>query len=384
MKNLTITILSMSLLTVMAGAAVAPALDAVRAYFAGTDPILIQFIVTMPSFFIILTNLFFPSLCRLWTTRTIALIGLIVYVLAGAGAFFATKITVLLILRALLGVSVGMIMPLSTGLLAYYFPPEKMAHLMGLNASMNQLGGVIATLLAGILASVAWNYAFLVYTLGVFSILLVCLFLPADRLSQDTGKRNSWQIFRHFHPSVVGMLLLMCVFFVYPTNFAFAAHTVTDNTLLITCLMVGLDLVACLTGLAFGQVMTRIRMAAKYIAPLFFMAGYLCLGCFAQMGALVVGSVLVGVATGFGVPYLNTIASIKGGKDSATTVMPLLSAALFAGQFLSPIIISPLSRLCCADDPLGAYKMATIFSLVFLLQALLTRKFHRLPPETDK
>ena len=56
---LTLTILSISLLTVMAGAAVAPALGAVRAYFADTEPILIQLIVSMPALFIILTNLFF-------------------------------------------------------------------------------------------------------------------------------------------------------------------------------------------------------------------------------------------------------------------------------------------------------------------------------------
>lgn len=41
---LTLTILSISLLTVMAGAAVAPALGTVRAYFADTESILIRVI----------------------------------------------------------------------------------------------------------------------------------------------------------------------------------------------------------------------------------------------------------------------------------------------------------------------------------------------------
>ena len=48
-------------------------------------------------------------------------------------------------------------MPLSTGLLAYYFPPEQQAGLMGLSAAMNQMGGVVATLLAGLLANIQWN-----------------------------------------------------------------------------------------------------------------------------------------------------------------------------------------------------------------------------------
>ena len=60
-KVLAATILSMSLLTVMAGAAVAPALGAVKAYFADADPLLVQLVVSMPALFIILTNLIFPK-----------------------------------------------------------------------------------------------------------------------------------------------------------------------------------------------------------------------------------------------------------------------------------------------------------------------------------
>lgn len=47
-KILVATILSMSLLTVMAGAAVAPALNAISAHFADANPLLIQFVVSMP------------------------------------------------------------------------------------------------------------------------------------------------------------------------------------------------------------------------------------------------------------------------------------------------------------------------------------------------
>lgn len=163
--RLTFTILSISLLTVMAGAAMAPALWAVKAHFTGKPDLLIQFIVSLPALFIIVTNLCFPLLCRVAKTKSIAVAGLVLYIVSGTGAFFLEDISTILILRALLGVSVGMIMPLSTGLLSYYFPPEDQSRLMGLCAAMNQAGGVIATLIAGVLAKVGWNYAFLVYSI---------------------------------------------------------------------------------------------------------------------------------------------------------------------------------------------------------------------------
>ena len=371
-RRLLYTILSISLLTVMAGAAIAPALGTISMHFAGQSPLLIQLIVSLPALFIILTNLVFPLLCRLMKTRTLALTGLLLYVLAGAGAFFVDNIWVLLVFRALMGVSVGMIMPLSTGLLAYYFPPEEQAGLMGLSAAMNQMGGVVATFLAGTLASISWNYAFLVYLLGLIAIILVALFLPNERLSRRGGV--SLSLLKRFHPSVVGMFLVMVLFFIYPTNFALTASA-SLSEMGITLVMVGLDVVAFLVGLVFGFLMKRFAAQMKYAAPLGFMAGYLCLAAGNSLVWLLLGSALIGIANGIGVPYLNTIGSVKAGKEAATTVMPLLSAALYLGQFLSPLIVSPTAEILHVSP----YLVGAGIAVVYLAQAILTRKLQMLP-----
>ena len=371
-RRLLYTILSISLLTVMAGAAIAPALGVISAHFAGRNSLLIQLIVSLPALFIILTNLVFPWLCRLMKTRTLALTGLALYVLSGAGAFFVDDIWLLLVFRALMGVSVGMIMPLSTGLLAYYFPPEEQAGLMGLSAAMNQMGGVVATFLAGMLAGISWNYAFLVYLLGLIAIILVAVFLPNERLSGRGGV--SLSLLRRFHPSVVGMFLVMILFFVYPTNFALTASG-TLSEMGVTLTMVGLDVMAFLVGLCFGFLMKRFAAQMKYIAPLGFAAGYLCLATGSGLVWLLLGSAFIGIANGIGVPYLNTIGSVKAGKEAATTVMPLLSAALYLGQFLSPLIVSP-AAVATGTSP---YVIAFCIAIAYLLQAFLTRKKQMLP-----
>ena len=371
-RRLLYTILSISLLTVMAGAAIAPALGVIRSHFAGHGPLLVQLVVSLPALFIILTNLVFPLLCRLMKTRTLALTGLTLYVLAGAGAFFVDSIWVLLVFRALMGVSVGMIMPLSTGLLAYYFPPEEQAGLMGLSAAMNQMGGVVATFLAGLLASVSWNYAFLVYLLGLIAMILVALFLPNERLSGRGGV--SLSLLKRFHPSVVGMFLVMVLFFIYPTNFALTASS-SLSEMGVTLVMVGLDVVAFLVGLVFGVLMKRFASQMKYVAPLGFMAGYLCLAAGSGLVWLLLGSALIGIANGIGVPYLNTIGSVKAGKEAATTVMPLLSAALYLGQFLSPLIVSPTAELLHVSP----YMVGAGIAVIYLVQAMLTRKKQMLP-----
>ena len=386
-RRVTATILSMSLLTVMAGAAIAPALGIIKAHFSDAPALLVQFIVSMPALLIIVTNLFFLPISRRLRTRTIATTGLILYVVAGAGCFFVDDIYVLLAMRALLGVSVGLIMPLSTGLLAYYFPPEEQARLMGLSAAMNQMGGVVATLLAGLLATVEWNYAFLVYLLGLIALVMVWLWLPDEQLGSANKRGVPFQPRQllKFHPSVLGMLLLMTIFFIFPTNFAIIATEQTGiPTEAITMIMVGLDVVAFFAGLVFGGMMNRFRRAMKYFAPLFFLFGY-CSYLVPTVAMTIIGSAFIGLANGVGVPYLNTIASIKGGKNSATTVMPLLSAALYLGQFVSPLIVMPLSRsLFGTSDITAPYKVGILLCLLFLVQVYSTRHFQSLPPAQPK
>lgn len=383
-RKVTFTILSMSLLTVMAGAAIAPALGIIKQHFADAPDIFIQLIVSIPALFIILTNLFFMPISQRMRTRTIALTGLLLYIVAGAGCFFINDIYLLLGMRAILGISVGLIMPLSTGLLAYYFPPEEQARLMGLSAAMNQMGGVVATLLAGILAIIDWNNAFLVYLLGLIAVAMVFLWLPDAQLgtSNKRGKAFEPRQLLKFHPSVTGMLLTMIIFFVFPTNFAIiTAHQTSLSFTIITMIMVGLDLVAFFVGLSFGKLMQWFRQPIKYFAPICFFFGY---GCFTfANGAfwIIVGSAFVGIAVGLSVPYLNTIASIKGGKNSATTVMPLLSAALYLGQFVSPLLITPLAKQIFGEnDMTGPYKITLIICLLFLFQVWATRHYQSLPP----
>lgn len=378
MRGLTLAILSISLLTVMAGAAMAPALGAVKDHFHDCSAMTIQLIVSLPALFIIMTTFAFRQLCRWMKTRTLALAGLALYVVAGAGAYLVDNIALLLVLRALLGISVGMVMPLSTGLLNYYFPPERQSRLMGLSAAMNQLGGVVATMLAGVLASVQWNYAFLVYLAGLLAMVLVAVWLPNERLMAE-GSRVKASTLVRFHPSVTAMFFIMLLFFVYPTNFALTAQAQGVSPLATTLIMVLLDVVAFVVGLYFARLMKRFRRQMKYAAPLFFLAGFAVLSWGVGAPAMIVGSVLIGVANGAGVPYVNTIASIKAGREASTTVMPLISAALYLGQFVSPLVVRPLA------DALGTvnapYVVAMGIGVLFLVQVVLTRRHHALPPQ---
>lgn len=60
-------------------------------------------------------------------------------------------------------------------------------------------------------------------------------------------------------------------------------------------------------------------------------------------------SVFIGFANGLGIPFIISIASQKAGKTAATTVMPLISMAMYLAQFVTPMILSVVSALVGAD-----------------------------------
>ncbi|MEE3362028.1 MAG: MFS transporter [Anaerovoracaceae bacterium] len=381
-RSLTVSILSLSLLTVMAGAAVAPALGVIEKYFAGENRLLVQMIISVPALFIFITNLLFPLMCRHIKSKPLVMAGLALYIIGGCAAGLFSSIYAVLAARAVVGIGVGIIMPLSTGLISYYFPRGRQEEMMGWSSAMNQLGGVTATLIAGALASVSWRLSFLVYLMGLISCVLCAAFLPSDMIGEaeredrDPGQSGSGPASQSpakaYARYIAAMFFLMLTFFIYPSNFAI--ETTADGIIpqaLISVIMAAMDLVAFCGGLSFVRIKARIGGASRLCAPLMFFTGYALMAFAGGWAGTLAGSFLVGFANGLGIPYIISAASQKAGRAAAATAIPLISAALYLAQFVTPAISSAVSALFTAAGlPHPAYITAMLSALIFLIISL--------------
>ena len=164
------------------------------------------------------------------------------------------------------------------------------------------------------------------------------------------------------------MFLLMSTFFLYPANFAM--ETTAEGVIsqhYIAVIMAGMDFVAFCGGLLFVRAKVLLGAKTKFLAPLCFLIGYLLLALLGGWAGTLLGSVFVGFANGAGIPYIMSEASIKAGKAAATTVMPLISAALYLAQFLSPVLMSMVTALFGGMLPHLPYCFAIVLSVLFLL-----------------
>lgn len=390
-SKLKVSILSLSLLTVMAGAAMAPALGVIREYFSDEKTLFVQLIISMPAVFIFLTSFVFPSLAGKLKARTLLMVGLVFYTVGGcvAGAF--SSIWLVLLMRAFVGIGVGIIMPLSTGLLAFYFEPQEQEGLMGWSSAMNNMGGVIATLISGALAAVSWRISFLVYLMGLISIVLCALFMPNDMIQSDEESKadapssenagralTTGVVFRSNYVYIIAMFLEMSAFFIYPANFAMVtarAGEIPEN--LTAVIMALMDLIAFFGGMLFVKVKAAAGSKTKFVSPVLFLVGYVLLGIVGGWFGVLAGSMCVGFANGAGIPFIISEASKKMGRLAATTVMPLISAALYIAQFASPFIMSGVTSI--AGDAVNMpYYWGIVLSAAFCLWSVF------IPAEVDR
>jgi len=105
--KLNVTILSLSLVTVMSGAAVSDSPGTIAEDFIKTNSLPIKLIVTLPTLFIIFTSLFFSLILNRLSSKTITVICLLFYITGGCGTGFVDNIYLLSGIQKFFGIGVG-------------------------------------------------------------------------------------------------------------------------------------------------------------------------------------------------------------------------------------------------------------------------------------
>ncbi len=342
------TILSISLLTVMAGAAVSPALGSISKAFPSVSPEMIKMIISLPAITIIVFSYVSGKLAARISKRYILIIGLLMYLLGGLGAALTTTIYQLLFFRAILGVGVGLLMPLSVAIIADFYEGAQRSKMIGLSPAISCLGGVLASFLGGLLAALNWRYAFGIYCLAIPSLLLTIIVLPESPESAEIEALESSPARLPQQVILLACLqfLLMLVFFSVPTNIAtFMQDQGIGNAALAGLALAVLNIFGFIGGLMFNTILKKLGKHALLGSIACMTAGFWLLSLSYQVNLLIVSVAILGFGFGILQPliYLRTTQVVP--KQKTPLAMSLISSSLFFGQFMSPILLSLLGSL---------------------------------------
>lgn len=343
-----ISLLLISMLTIMVGTPVSPALPALAVAFAGEPyaDLLSRLVMTLPALFTVLGAPVAGILADRVGRKPLVLVSLVLYAVAGTSSFFAHSLLQILAGRAVLGLAVGGCITAAIALISDYYQGEERVRVLGYQAAFTTAGGVLFISLGGFLAELGWRFPFLIYLLALPISMLAALALHEPAASKPgTDARGGRGLPAGFLALVYLVALVghIC-FFSAPIQLPFYLR----ETFGVGGVGTGLILSA---GTAFASFVSfnygRIRRRLSFGAILAFMyallsLGYVILGLADAVWLLVVGLCLSGSAAGLLIPAINNLVSDITSSPNRGRAFGIITTSVFLGQFLAPIVMAPL------------------------------------------
>ena len=168
----------------MAMVALAPVISAMSRAFPDASPLTLQIATTFLNLVQVAFSLLSGRIAEAIGRRYMAALGMALYVLVGAlGRFLSVGLWAVFLWSGLLGAGTGMFVPAIFSLMLICYEPEPRATITSLETTVVNLGGVILSLLSGILAAKYWSNAYLCFLLAIPAFVLCVRCMP-DRVRE--------------------------------------------------------------------------------------------------------------------------------------------------------------------------------------------------------
>lgn len=340
-------ILTMSFIQ-MATNAVASILANIAAEFPETSVTTVQYLMTFPNLMIVAVSVIAAGLAERIFKRTLAATGLFLAAASGVLSFAVHgSIVILYVWAGMLGIGVGLVVPMANSLISDYFQENERDAMLGYQTGAANAGSMIMTYVGGILATIAWQFDYLVYLLAIPGLILTLMFVPKQNVvtqNQVATEKKKFKIEAHEVLFCVVAAVYMLMFYLGPTNIALyfsekqIGNTMTAGTASSLLLLGGVVM-----GFFFGKLAEKI---GKHTITLGFMAlfiGYTLIYIKGQLVPTYIGCVFVGMSNPLVMPQcMGSVVSED--KQRTTVMMSVVFAIANLGTFLAPAITT-ISRI---------------------------------------
>ena len=380
-----LTILLCSMLMLMGGAAVAPALPLIEQVFPGQDT-LVSMIITIPSLAVAVVGFVMGALAdRLGKVRVLAT-SLVVFTAAGAVGYLMeggsdTQLYILLAFRFVVGIGIAGISSAVTALIAEYYTGMDRVRALSYQSAAMGVGVLILEYTGGVLAEFSWREPFLVYLIGVPILLMVLLTLREPQ-REDHGSMGRITPERKANKRLlticyITIFVAMTMAFLLPTKMPTYLQTELAVSTSVTGLFLGVHGVtnACFS-LMYRRFVQRISPFSIIAVGFLLLAiALLTLEVSESVASAVVMMIVAGAGLGMVCPAVsNTLA----GETTASTsgkIMGGYSTCLNLGQFSISLISVPLFAAVGSSYPDLFGVMAVVAVVACIMFAFMSRRW---------
>lgn len=342
-----ILLLLASTLAVMAGAAVAPVVDIMRADL-DINATSAGLILTLHALVIAITSPLVGWLIDRFGVRVPLAAGLMLYGVAGAAGLFLTSYPSLLVSRAIFGIGAALVFSGTSVAILNIYRGDQRNRVMGWRTTATSLGGVIFPLVSGGLAVVfSWHAAFALYLVGIPMGLLALAVIPETRSSKASSAAAPTPAIV-FSPTLIGIyaLVLIQAVMLYaliaflPVRLGDLGH---GTPLLASVYMAMLAGTSSLIGISYGRLgqrlsyMTLLRLTAGT-----WIVAFLMLGLSENLILFGVASAVLGIGNALAFSTTSVMLDDSVPKARLGSAMAIFSVCMFLGQFAAPIVLGPV------------------------------------------
>ncbi len=368
-KKVTGTLLKLCVLLIalqdVGASAVTPALGAIAAAFPHISTTIIQNISTMPALFVLVFSLIYGSLVKVAPKRLILYVAVLMFLVGGIAPAFLDNIWLILVFRAVVGASVGLLVPMANDLIIDFWEGEERKKMIGYAFAAGMLGGIVFQILGGILSDIDWHYTFFAYALSVVFFAIPLLLLPEPPKKSDvvkgTAQEGAKLPMRAYVLSFLNLLWSICFVAVIANGAIVIIDEKIGTGAEIGILFSLMTVAAFIGGALYSQMAKILKGGLSMLFCYWFMGiGILIFYMGHSFGTMLIAMVIVGVGVGYtGANFFSKGTDIVPFVQSSMLIA-LVTAFNSFGQFVSPFLMNPLAEAMGLAQGRGPLLIAAI------------------------
>lgn len=337
----------------MGGAGMSPVLAELGRAFPQYSTTAIQFVATLPSILVVLTNLITGWLCEHFPKKYITAAGCaLAAAFAVLACAFHSSLAVIYVWAGLLGIATSLSCTVSPAIVNEMFEPEERVGIFGTRACFSSLGTMLMTFVGGQLVGIRWNYGFLVYLIMLPGLVMSLACHPKNtklaRAAEAVGSGTPFSVRQMVFPCAVGFAASMLYstamvnasMLIAESSFVPAGRAASMGGILTTVLLA----VGGVVGFAVDRVTNRIGLHCVTLGFAGLTLGYLGIFFARSFGMLVLAALFCGGALTLIMPHAQVLGSEAGGSRQELGLSLTLACANL-GTVLSPLLTNLASGL---------------------------------------
>lgn len=353
--------------------AVSPVMHAMAEHFGqgGHGKLVAYGVATVPSIGIMIGGPVTGWTVGRTGTRNFLVGILTMFGLVGSAGLYVDNVWVLVATRFVLGITASGIVTVTLIMIGEYFTPEMRARMLGYQAAIGAAGALIIIQLSGRIADFGgWRAPFALYLLAI-PMLLMALAIPrkpsGPSVRAPSAPLGSIMV---LWPILLTIVALFVASFMsnLQISFLLAADGVAKPSSQSNVLAAG-ALMVTIGSAIYGPVRRRLvdRWSLR-LSTLLLGIGIVTMALSHDVLIVALGCAIAGLGTGLVNPTVNNMLITRAAPEARGRALGLGYTARYAGDFLNPVIVQPLTSAFGIHAAImavgGAFAVGALFDTV--------------------